>query len=223
MPRVSFDLKTLKLIDAADAGLRPETVAARTPLAFDPPRRSDYAAPTGWVPLFLGLRSSAAQRRRGWWYTREDWMLPHLDTALGAMAQEASAGFRVGVLQIWAQCARLSDDVCLLRWPATGWRWGMSEALTVEPCGQPGAGYLYLRRTRRGSSLTGADRRGWVVRMLELDAHFQVRSPSRGGLGHGSDGTALDEPLQGSGAEVRTRRGRLDRPHGDLGDSIEAR
>jgi hypothetical protein len=171
MPRISFDVRTLNLIDAADAGLRPETVAARTPLAFDPPGDYlDYPSPTGWVPLFLGVRSSAAQRRRGWWYTREDWMLPQLDVALGFMAEEASAGFRVGVLQIWAQWARLSDDVCRLRWPATGWRWGMAEALPVAPCSQPGAGYLYLRRTRRGKSLSEADRRSWTERLLDLAA-----------------------------------------------------
>ena len=53
----------------------------------------------------MGLKSSAAQRRRGLWLHREDWVWTgaQVDKALGAMSLQKSSGCLVAVAVVWAR------------------------------------------------------------------------------------------------------------------------
>lgn len=168
MRKASFDLKVLLLLDPLEAGLLPEVIAARTPLVFRGEADTNPASRTvGWAPVYLGLRSSAAQWRAGQWSTREDWMLPELETALGAMADQALSGYRVAVLRVWTACRQLSSEVWVQTWPERSWCWARTETAPFSAYDQPGRLYVYLRKPRLSTQRSSCDRRTWNVRMLD--------------------------------------------------------
>ncbi|MCU0928136.1 MAG: hypothetical protein MUE62_02805 [Burkholderiaceae bacterium] len=158
----------MTLLDPLQAGLLPEVIAARTPLVFRAEADTNPASHTvGWAPVYLGLRSSAAQWRAGQWSTREDWMLPELEAALAAMADQALPGYRVAVLQVWTVCSQLSTEVWVQTWPERRWRWARTGTAPFSAYEQPGRLYAYLRKSRLSTQRSSCDRRAWDVRMLD--------------------------------------------------------
>lgn len=104
-------LNSVRVIVPELARLTPEQVAGRTPFVLNrdaarlksPPIARDSADFLGWVSLCVGLKSSAAQRRRGLWLHREDWVWTgtHVDQALQVMGMQRSSGWLVAVAVVW--------------------------------------------------------------------------------------------------------------------------
>lgn len=116
-------LKSVRLIDPELAKLTPEQVVERTPFVLDreaarlnlPPVAPESADFLGWVSLCVGLKSSAAQRRRGLWLHREDWVWTgtQVDKALRAMGLQTSSGWLVAVAVVWVPVQQYERNAVL--------------------------------------------------------------------------------------------------------------
>lgn len=114
-------LKEVRVLDPELAKLKPEQVVERTPFVLDrgaarlksPPISRDSADFLGWISLCVGLKSSAAQRRRGLWLHREDWVWTgtHVDQALQAMGLQTSPGWLVAVAVVWVPVQQYERNV----------------------------------------------------------------------------------------------------------------
>lgn len=112
-------LKTVRVIDSEIVGLKSEQVAARTPFVLTTREGSLKPVPVdragssflGWLRLYVGLKSTSAQRRQGLWLHREDWVWPaqQLIEARHGMALHASRGYLVAIAEVWAPIQRVEQ------------------------------------------------------------------------------------------------------------------
>lgn len=178
-----------QLLDPAEAGLREEDIAARTPLVLATPAQQrrrplfpvaaspascpSVPAGTKWTRPCLALRSASIKRNAGWWATREDWHQLELDRALGAAVEVAGAGYVVAVTETWVRCQQdqygAGWSMASAAWaPAARWAWLADEVPVGWWVTTPGNTLVHLPRCRvpTGGSYGKADRRAWVTKVL---------------------------------------------------------
>lgn len=126
----------------------------------------------GWHQLSIGLQSSSAQRRRGRWVHREDWVALNEESARRRMSRQSKRGFLAAVAVLWlpVHAAPDADGVVLLgpsRRPAfraSQWRTYRSMLTETLPQ-QPGLDYLFVQEYVRGLRAPGGrgSWRHWVL------------------------------------------------------------
>lgn len=126
----------------------------------------------GWHQMSIGLQSSSAQRRRGLWVHREDWVSLNEESARRRMTRNSRTGYLAAVAVLWlpVHVAPDAEGVVVLgpssrpAFRTSQWRTYRS-LLTEALPQQPGLDYLFVQEYVRGLRAPAgrASWRHWVL------------------------------------------------------------